>query len=98
MLYCECYRRGVTCNDDCVCIDCQNTKEHAGGGGGGNEGASEMVAAVMDVKKSSSTPAVAAPSPSKPKARRPYKEGRRDRDLDALKIRQGNGCACVNSK
>ena len=28
-LYCECYRQGITCNHDCVCIDCKNTKEYA---------------------------------------------------------------------
>mmetsp|Transcript_42990 Transcript_42990/g.91412 ORF Transcript_42990/g.91412 Transcript_42990/m.91412 type:complete len:933 (+) Transcript_42990:300-3098(+) len=28
-LYCECYRQGITCKDDCVCIDCRNTVEHA---------------------------------------------------------------------
>ncbi|KAL7551053.1 hypothetical protein ACHAWF_017321 [Thalassiosira exigua] len=29
LLYCECYRRGVTCGPKCVCIDCRNTPERA---------------------------------------------------------------------
>ena len=30
VLYCECYSKGITCNDECVCIDCNNTAERAG--------------------------------------------------------------------
>ena len=34
-LYCQCFARGDTCDDECVCVDCHNAKDWAGGGDGG---------------------------------------------------------------
>mmetsp|Transcript_34320 Transcript_34320/g.61617 ORF Transcript_34320/g.61617 Transcript_34320/m.61617 type:complete len:897 (-) Transcript_34320:68-2758(-) len=84
MLYCECYRQGITCNDDCVCIDCKNTKEHARAkksdhtnqGNTNATGSGEM---------DGHLPAVTSHLM------------RRDRALDKVKLKKGSGCSCKNS-
>lgn len=106
-LYCECFRQGIPCNDDCVCIDCQNTKDNAGGKDGGSGGANNMQVEEAAATTTTTQPiscqwvddvGAAAASDVNPTAKRPYPDKRSDRTLDPLRLLKGDGCACRNSQ
>ncbi|KAL7534816.1 hypothetical protein ACHAXR_008392 [Thalassiosira sp. AJA248-18] len=87
-LYCECYSQGITCNEDCVCIDCKNTKEQAGGGKSEENDNDNMV----DTTATTTGSETMAVDKSSHEPRRGS-----DRSSDLLKSKK-NGCACKNSK
>lgn len=91
-LYCECYRRGVTCADDCVCIDCRNTAERAARRGGKKD----------DYENARTNghggDAEAAGNPVKIRHRLLLSHKRGSRELTMTKMQHGSGCSCPNSR
>jgi len=89
-LYCECYRRGITCTDDCVCIDCKNTSDYAAstkeGDGDGVQDEVMMEPEPIEVL------------PQKKKKKIDYPSTRESKTLDMAKLAKGSGCSCKNNK
>lgn len=110
---CECYQQGITCNDDCACIDCKNTKADAADGRSPKEGSGVKKAAVntaaaaesemMEVDDDSSGVRAEKTKKSPPrhtnkKTTINYPSSRKPAALDSSKLKKGDGCSCKNSK
>ena len=96
---CECYQQGITCSDDCACIDCKNTKADAADGRSPKKAAANTAASEMmevdtdDIEKTKKSP----PSRNTNKTIN-YPSSRKPAALDASKLKKGEGCSCKNSK
>ena len=103
---CECYQQGITCNDDCACIDCKNTKADAADGRSPKKAAANTAAAaeseMMEVDTDDSGVRAEKTKKSPPSRHTNktinYPSSRKPAALDASKLKKGEGCSCKNSK
>lgn len=102
---CECYQQGITCNDDCACIDCKNTKADAADGRSPKKAAANTAAAAsermeVDTDDSGGRAEKTKKSPPSRSTNKTinYPSSRKPAALDASKLKKGEGCSCKNSK